>query len=1420
MNDGSPSAPDEDLLGPILDSFLNRFRRGERPSVTELITRRPELSGQIRELIPALVEMEQLAGLPGTPGDWASQRPGSGAGRDEGRAPERLGDYRIIRRIGGGGMGVVYQAEHEPLRRIVALKVIHPRFRDDARYLRRFHGEARLAAGLHHTNIVDVFDYGEQEGVCYYAMQLIQGQPLDRVLADIRLLRAEQLPVSPPGQAEPTRASRPISLEAECSRAAIGLLTGRFAAVAVTDELADATTPIGVEEGAAGPAPGSSDGQLEVIDHPSSLGSSTLGHSGEQQYYREIARIGAQIAEALEYAHRRRIVHRDIKPSNLLLDAMGNVWVTDFGLSKVEDGAELTQSRELVGTLRYMAPERIGGKSDHRGDIYSLGATLYELLTLRPAFDGTDELRLLESIRAGAPMPPRRLDPKLPRDLETIVLKALASDPQDRFSTAGAMADDLRRFVERRPIRSRPVSIGERFWRWCRRDPWLAGASVAAVVLAISLTAVALVAAWNDRKQLRAIGAARNEARLQLFEALVDRARAGRFSHRVGQRFESLAALKRAAALARELRLPADRLNELRDYAIACLALPDLEPTGRVVARPAGVIVTAFDPAMSRYAHRFRDGTISVRRFDDDREIARFTARGDRDVWVFGFSPDGRYLATTNVPGNSLVVWDVDNGAAAIEEPGPVEWRAARFSPDSRRIALLTPNREVIVYNVVDRRVVARWPVQGLGNLAYRPDGRQLAVVINEKESAKCLILEAETGQVVRRIPLPATAAEVAWAPDDRTLAVTGWDSKIYLCDTARGIQYLSLPRLNNQGVSASFHPAGTLFASNDWSGDLRISDPMLGQPLLRLASSVAPEFSRDGRIVVGQEERLTVYRADPALEYRTMTSSIRDATGYEDVSIRHDGRILALGTEDGFMLWDLAHGSELGLVRIGNAWHLMFDASGDLITGGDSGVQRWPIRLDLGRGEVAVGRPQKLPLNGGWNGIGVDRSGRIVARADWKGADLTTPEGTFRVEPLDDCRTVAVSPDGKWLATGSHVASHGAQVWRISDRKQVADLPIDHGAQVIFRPDGTSLMTSGPPCQLWEVGTWNEVTRIAGYARAFSPDGRLLVVQEVSKALRLVEVATGRTLARLEGPDSCTPSAVCFSPDGSRLVFTTKDGPAVHIWDLRAVRKQLAGLGLDWDAPAYSEDDPASPSAPMLSSAQPFNSERLYAEADALAYAGRWEQAAVTLARALTTSVPENAVFPFENAILHLAVGDRAAYELIRLQMLESIRNVSDVRQLAFTAHAFVVADDEPRVTARALELARVRFTNTPDLWTEHVLGLALYRAGRFDEAGQVLEHSLNRDPDWDYQVLNWLALSLVHQRLARPDEARRLLARAERWLAVHRPARPGEVERGIPKNWAWRDGILLHLLLREARTLIRPEPTTLPADVFTPAP
>jgi len=417
--------------------------------------------------------------------------------------------------------------------------------------------------------------------------------------------------------------------------------------------------------------------------------SATLSESG-RSYWQGVARIGIQVAEALAHAHGQGTLHRDIKPSNLLLDAQGTVWVTDFGLAQVSEGGSLTGTGEVVGTLRYIPPERFTGRSDARGDVYSLGLTLYELLTLRPAFGGDERHRLLERILHEEPPRPRQLDPVIPRDLETIVLKAIAKEPAHRYQTAAELADDLRRFLEDRPVKARRASAVERLWRWARRNPTVAALAIAVAGLLTLVTVVACVAAALLRQERNTIlvqkeeieqgkdraekaeaaeRAAKEDALEKLRGSLLAQASAGRFSGRSGRRFDGLAALAEAARLRPGL--------DLRNEAIACLALADLREAASWDGYPPGSKGLVFDAQLERYARSDDKGNISVRRAADDRELARFPGDG-KPVWFLRFSPDGRLLAARD---EALAgrVWDLG---------GELVWKgrcgALDFSPDSR----------------------------------------------------------------------------------------------------------------------------------------------------------------------------------------------------------------------------------------------------------------------------------------------------------------------------------------------------------------------------------------------------------------------------------------------------------------------------------------------------------------------------------------------------------------------------------------------------------------------------------------------------------------------------------------------------------------------------------------------------------------
>ncbi len=477
------------LVLELAEEFLERYREGQRPPLKEYIDRHPELAAEIREVFPAMAMMEKIAladeSMPGestgpAPLGWAPP-------------PEQMGDFRILREIGRGGMGVVYEAEQVSLGRHVALKLLPPQKLQDANHKRRFEREARAAAKLHHTNIVPVFGVGEHGDTPYYVMQFIQGQGLDAVLDELKDKRRRRRP-GVHRHRVPTEgfASRRLGGR----RGLRSLFTGRFEPAGIGEDpgrngatvgtaTIDSPSRTEAEPASSSKAPES----RRPGASPSHSSSSVLlvgqGQSGEApsptskkpSYWQGVAQIGIQVADALEYAHNQGILHRDIKPSNLLLDTRGTVWVTDFGLAKADDQQNLTDTGDILGTLRYMPPEAFEGESGALGDVYSLGLTLYELLALRPAYGEKDRARLIRQVTTEEADRLGRLNPEIPRDLETIVHKAIAKEPARRYASASELAADSRRFLNREPIKARSVGALERAWIWARRRPAGRGAA-------------------------------------------------------------------------------------------------------------------------------------------------------------------------------------------------------------------------------------------------------------------------------------------------------------------------------------------------------------------------------------------------------------------------------------------------------------------------------------------------------------------------------------------------------------------------------------------------------------------------------------------------------------------------------------------------------------------------------------------------------------------------------------------------------------------------------------------------------------------------------------------------------------------------------------------------------------------------------
>ena len=370
--------------------MLDSIRRGKDPLGDASDNIQSDHQQELQGLLPLIERLEMAR-------KSHVQRPNGLASLGTDR-PDRLGDFDLVRQIGRGGMGVVFEALQRTLGRRVAVKVLPKSLLADESQLKRFQQESRMAASLHHTNIVPVFGVGEDNGFHYYVMQRIDGRGLDQIVSD------------------------------------------------------------------------STSNRMSVD---------------------EVAMLGYQAASALAHAHSQNVLHRDIKPANLIVNDQNELWVTDFGVAKAIESDVMTRTGDVVGTLRYMAPEQILGSTDVRSDIYSLGVTLYEVLAGRPAMDDASIRSAIVSGRPAAKPPPlRSLNPQVPRDLETILHTAMMTDPDRRYANAADMADDLQRFTNGESISVHPETIFQSTLRWSKRNPAIASLAALSLSLLIGVAGI------------------------------------------------------------------------------------------------------------------------------------------------------------------------------------------------------------------------------------------------------------------------------------------------------------------------------------------------------------------------------------------------------------------------------------------------------------------------------------------------------------------------------------------------------------------------------------------------------------------------------------------------------------------------------------------------------------------------------------------------------------------------------------------------------------------------------------------------------------------------------------------------------------------------------------------------------------------
>ncbi|MGO9583399.1 MAG: protein kinase domain-containing protein [Acidimicrobiales bacterium] len=1059
------------------DGFLGRLR-----TASSAVSETPERAGERRGAARALGRDTRQ-----------SSESRSELATEATSIPHEVGPYLILREVGRGGMGVVYQARHGELGRLVALKMILAGEFASEGQRQRFHREAELAARVQHPQIVQVYEVAVYQGRPYVVLEWCDGGSLaDRVLSE----------GWPP-------------------HSAAGLV--------------------------------------------------------------------ATLAEAIAAAHQCGVVHRDLKPSNILLKRSSEKVdagplrgvipkIADFGLAlALEHKSGLTSTGATLGTPEYMAPEQATGASvGPAADIYALGAMLYELLTGRAPFRAETALEVVQALKFEEPIAPHRLRPGLPRDLETIVLKALQKEPSKRYATAGAMAEDLRYFLDARPIRARPPNALDRLFKWTRRRPALAALS--AVLVAVLLGAFgAITALWVDATKARdQATAAGTEARRQ--SALERRTHYQAGISAAASALE-LDYIDEARSLLEDL--PEEHRNWEWRYLVGQL------DNSTAVFRPAEGPVKAFDLAPDGKSFAYAvDGSsvLRLRRTAEPRDFARFDGLASA-ITSAAFSPDGARIAAGSADG-TVRVWRIEGGVpVAAFEGQRSAITGVVFDHTASRLLLRNDQSEIQLWDLADDRRLA------LGralDVRFSPDGKSISCRFNRGVR----FLSSVDGRPVSQPDVAHRALEaVAFSPDGSRIATGAlYPATDIVIHPFRGVaKVIVLEGHKNTINSVDFSPDGRQLASGSLDQTARIWDATTGSSLAVMhghrAKLVAVQFASDGRRLLTRSEDHAIRlweTSDGAL-----LGSLRGHAGVATIRLSRDGKFVGVADDRGTVrIWDLDRTIRRGV--LGGHTSFVYDVAitvdGRWIASSswDETVGFWD-QGDGGRSAISrrlggvVGSVTASPV--GTRFATVERAG--VLRL-WE-APRTEPVWSVKFEAIPDDAVdgrVAFHPNESLLALS------GGRDWaaRFYDTATGEPLGGLHGddrltTDVAFSPEGETIATAdtGGTLRLWDFTSRSPRAVIKAhdgfiFRLAFHPGGKMLASSSIDSSVRIWEIASGRLLATLKHVGHVY--GIAFNPDGTRLATACKDN-TIRLWDARHFEKvaELRGHQGYVHAVAFSAD-------------------------------------------------------------------------------------------------------------------------------------------------------------------------------------------------------------------------------------------------------